>query len=97
MMDTDEKLELERRLKNESSPGYRYSEDYYRRYFSSSPDLGKMIAEGKAKLDELRKTNTDWFKVLLRNDIYQKHNLSVRGGNQKTSYYASVNYSYQGG
>ena len=97
MMDTDEKLELERRLKNESSPGYRYSEDYYRRYFSSSPDLEKMIAEGKAKLDELRKTNTDWFKVLLRNDIYQKHNLSVRGGNQKTSYYASVNYSYQGG
>ena len=83
MMDTDEKLELERRLKNESSPGYRYSEDYYRRYFSSSPDLEKMIAEGKSKLDELRKTNTDWFKVLLRNDIYQKHNLSVRGGNQK--------------
>ena len=97
MMETDEKLELERRLKNVEAPGYRYSEDYYRRYFANDPDLDKMIAEGKAILDKLRQTNTDWFKELLRNDFYQRHNLSVRGGNSKTSYYASANYSYQGG
>lgn len=97
MMETDEKLELERRLKNVEAPGYRYSEDYYRRYFAKDPDLDKMIAEGKALLDKLRQTNTDWFKELLRNDFYQRHNLSVRGGNSKTSYYASANYSYQGG
>ncbi len=97
MMETDEKLELERRLKNVEAPGYRYSEDYYRRYFAKDPDLDKMIAEGKAVLDKLRQTNTDWFKELLRNDFYQRHNLSVRGGNSKTSYYASANYSYQGG
>ena len=97
MMETDEKLELERRLKNTEAPGYRYSEDYFRRYYSKDPDLDQMIAEGKAILDELRKTNTDWFKELLRNDFYQRHNLSVRGGNSKTSYYASANYSYQGG
>ena len=97
MMQTDEKLELERRLKNAEAPGYRYSEDYYRRYFSKDPDLDKMIAEGQAVLDRLRQTNTDWFKELLRNDFYQRHNLSVRGGNEKTSYYASANYSYQGG
>jgi TonB-linked SusC/RagA family outer membrane protein len=97
MMETDEKLELERRLKNPEAPGYRYSEDYYRRYFSKDPDLDKMIAEGQALLDELRKTNTDWFNELLRNDFYQRHNVSVRGGNSQTSYYASANYSYQGG
>ncbi len=97
MMDTDEKLELERRLQNVNAPGYFYSEDYYKRYYANSPDLERMIADGKAKLDELRKTNTDWFKELLRNDFYQRHNLSVRGGNSKTSYYASANYSYQGG
>lgn len=97
MMETDEKLELERRLKNVEAPGYRYSEDYYRRYFAKDPDLDKMIAEGNALLDKLRQTNTDWFKELLRNDFYQRHNLSVRGGNSKTSYYASANYSYQGG
>ena len=97
MMETDEKLELERRLKNAEAPGYRYSEDYYRRYFAKDPNLDQMIAEGKAVLDRLRQTNTDWFKELLRNDFYQRHNLSVRGGNEKTSYYASANYSYQGG
>lgn len=97
MMQTDEKLELERRLKNAEAPGYRYSEDYYRRYHSKDPNLDQMIAEGQAILDRLRQTNTDWFKELLRNDFYQRHNLSVRGGNEKTSYYASANYSYQGG
>ena len=44
MMETDEKLELERRLKNVEAPGYRYSEDYYRRYFSKDPNLDQMIA-----------------------------------------------------
>ena len=97
MMDSAEKLELERLLKNEEAPGYRYSEDYYRRYFPNDPNLDQMIAEGAAILDKLRQTNTDWFKTLLRNDFYQRHNLSVRGGTSKTSYYASANYSYQGG
>jgi TonB-dependent SusC/RagA subfamily outer membrane receptor len=93
MMGTDEKLELERRLKNPEAPGYRYSEDYYRRFHGSDPDLEALIAHGKAKLDELRKTNTDWFNELLRNDFYQRHNLSVRGGNESTSYYASASYN----
>lgn len=97
MMETDEKLELERRLKNPNTPGYRYSEDYYKKMYPTSPDLEEMIADGKAKLEELRKTNTDWFKILLRNSYYHRHNLSVRGGSNKTSYYASANYSYQGG
>lgn len=97
MMGTDEKLELERRLKNVEAPGYRYSEDYYRKYYGSDPNLNELIAQGKAVLDELRRTNTDWYKELLRNDFYQRHNLSVRGGNDKTSYYASASYNYQGG
>lgn len=97
MMDSAEKLELERLLKNPEAPGYRYSEDYYRRYYPTDPNLDQMIAEGQSILDQLRQTNTDWFKTLLRNDFYQRHNLSVRGGNSKTSYYASANYSYQGG
>ena len=97
MMDTEEKLELERRLKNPEAPGYRYSPEYYKKYYAGDPDLDQKIAEGQAFLDELKKTNTDWFKELLRNDVYHRHNLSIRGGNSKTSYYASANYNYQGG
>lgn len=97
MMETDEKLELERRLRNPSAPGYLYSEEYIRMSNPGAPDIDALVAAGQARLDELRKTNTDWFKELLRNDFYQRHNLSIRGGNSKTSYYASANYSYQGG
>ena len=97
MMESAEKLELERRLKNPEAPGYRYSEDYYRKYYGSDPNLSEMIAHGKSVLDGLRNINTDWFNELLRNDFYQRHNLSVRGGNESTSYYASANYNYQGG
>lgn len=97
MMDSAEKLELERLLQNESAPGYLYSEDYLRKYHSSDPDLEEQIANGKAKLDELRNINTDWYKELLRNNVYQRHNLSVKGGNDQTTYYISGSYSYQGG
>lgn len=97
MMDSAEKLELERLIGNEETPGYRYSEDYFRKYYAQSPNLEQMIAGGKAKLDSLRNINTDWFNELLRNSIYHRHNVSVRGGNDKTTYFLSANYSYQGG
>ena len=97
MMDTDEKLELERRMGNPEAPGYLYSEDYYRKYFASAPNLDALIAEGASKLDSLRNIHTDWFKELLRNSLYQRHNISLRGGNDQTTYFLSANYSYQGG
>ncbi|MDO4770792.1 SusC/RagA family TonB-linked outer membrane protein [Porphyromonas sp.] len=97
MMDTEEKLELERRLQNPAAPGYRYSEDYFRRYHGTSPDLDKMILEGRAVLDSLRGIHTDWFDELIRLNTYQQHNLSVRGGTKKTSYAISMGYVHQGG
>ena len=80
VMRSDEKLELERLMMNEATPGYRYSEDYYRRRYPNSPDLPAMIASGQAVLDSLRGINTDWFNELMRVAMYQNHNLSVRGG-----------------
>ena len=97
MMDSREKLELERRLENTATPGYRYSEDYYRKYHANDPNLQSLIARGQQILDSLSRINTDWFKELLRNNFYQEHNLSARGGTEQTSFYASLNYSQQGG
>lgn len=97
MMDSAEKLELERLLQSTSTPGYLYSEDYYRKYFSNNPDLEQLIADGESKLEDLRNTHTDWFKTLLRDNLYQRHNISIKGGNEQTTYYISGNYSYQGG
>ncbi|MCH4895988.1 SusC/RagA family TonB-linked outer membrane protein [Marinilabiliaceae bacterium JC040] len=97
MMDSKEKLELERLIQNPALPGYRFSEDYYRRYYSNDPNLKSMIAKGKVKLDSLSNINTDWFKELTRMNLFQSHSLGIRGGTDKSQYYYSVNYSKQGG
>lgn len=97
VMRSAEKLELERLMMNEATPGYRYSADYYRKRYPGNPNLDAMIAQGEAVLDSLRAINTDWFNELIRVAMYQNHNLSVRGGNDKTSYFVSGNIATQGG
>ncbi|MBR1689001.1 MAG: SusC/RagA family TonB-linked outer membrane protein [Prevotella sp.] len=97
MMHSAEKLELERLLQNPETPGYRYSADYYNRYYADAPNLSQLISDGEALLDSLRGINTDWFDQLLRTNVYHRHSLSIKGGSGGTAYYISGNYSYQGG
>lgn len=97
MMQSAEKLELERRLQNPLAPGYLYSADYLRRTFPTATDLPERIAAAQQVLDSLSRINTDWFDELVRPNLYQAHNLSLRGGNDATSYYISTNFSSQGG
>jgi TonB-linked outer membrane protein, SusC/RagA family/TonB-dependent outer membrane receptor, SusC/RagA subfamily, signature region len=97
MMNSSEKLELERLLQNPETPGYRYSADYFNKYYSNSPMLSELISNGNKTLDSLRNINTDWFNILIRNSFYQKHNISIKGGSESTTYYASANYTKQGG
>ena len=97
LMDTEEKLELERLLQNPAAPGYRFSRDYYERYHASDPNKEQLIAEGEMRLSALKGIHTDWFKELIHNNFYQKHNMSIKGGNGNTTYYLSGNYTYQGG
>ena len=80
-----------------NSRGYRYSADYYNKYHADDPNLPQLIAAGQQKLDELKNINTDWFHELIRNSLYQKHNVSIRGGSEETTYYVSANYTQQGG
>ena len=50
--------------------------------------------------DELIKMidrNTDWFDVLYRNAVTQSHALSINGGNDRTTYYASLGFDKQPG
>lgn len=97
MMSSSEKLELERLIQNPETPGYRFSADYYNRFHSTDPNLQNLIAQGALKLDSMRNINTDWFDELLHTSLYQKHNLSLKGGSSATSYYISANYTQQGG
>lgn len=97
MMDTAEKLELERLLQNPETPGYRYSADYFYKYHADDPNLQQLIAHGQTVLDSLAGIHTDWYQELLRNSLYQKHNVSIRGGSDRTTYFISANYTAQGG
>lgn len=97
LMDSAEKLELERLIRNPEAPGYRYSADYYNKYEAHNPLKDQLIAEGVQILDSLRSINTDWFDELVRNSTYTKHNLCLRGGNTDNSYYISFDYAHQGG
>ena len=49
------------------------------------------------KINQLRNTNTDWFKVLFRTAQSHSHNLSIRGGSEEMTYYASVNFQEKNG
>ncbi len=41
--------------------------------------------------------DTDWYKEVYQTSFSQNHNLSINGGNEKTSYYFSAGYSDQDG
>lgn len=50
-------------------------------------------AEFKTAVNNLETRNTDWFKVLFRNAFNMTHAINMSGGNGKTTYYASLNYT----
>lgn len=50
-------------------------------------------AEFKERVATIETRNTDWFKILFRNEISMQHSLSLSGGNARTVYYASASYS----
>ncbi len=111
MMHTEEKLEIERLMKSTNAPGYLLSPDFYEeaqlrdvqniylQQYGIKPSLERNIykAFATAHLDSLKQIDTDWFNELLHTNIYQSHNLSLRGGNKDIAYYVSANYSKQGG
>jgi TonB-linked SusC/RagA family outer membrane protein len=61
-------------------------------------DLGnKLQQQGSSVIIDDQGGNTNWFNAVTRTPISHSHNLSISGGNDKTTYYGSVNYrNFQG-
>ena len=111
MMQTEEKLEIERRMRNVNTPGYLFSSDFistatlsdlrqaYLSFLGIAPTWTRdeYLAYGARQLDSLRRIETDWWKLLIRPNTYQSHNLSLRGGSKEVTYYVSGNFTRQGG
>lgn len=47
------------------------------------------------QVQALEENNTDWFDLLFRNTLMQRHNLSLSGGNDRAAYYASGSVALQ--
>ncbi len=59
----------------------------------TAADYRNLIEEGvRSESDDLG-YSTDWLKEITRTPVSQEHNLTIRGGNAKTNYLASVNYN----
>ncbi len=97
LMNSSEKLELERRLKNSVAPGYLYSKDYILRKYGGTPLYPIKLREGQRILDSLRNINTNWYKELVHTRSYQKHDINFRNSSEKMSYLLSLGYFHQGG
>lgn len=57
--------------------------------------INKVITqqEFNEKVTQLERNNTDWFDELFRHAINQNHTLSINGGSDKSTFYASFGYN----
>lgn len=58
---------------------------------------GALPADAQKEINALRLINTDWNDILLRNAFSQEYNLSISGGNERTTFYTSLGYSKENG
>lgn len=99
MMNSSQRLQFEEILQDPNYPGWQYSRKNPYKIIN-----GQQVAKteedytiGDKKLEELKATNTNWKKLLLRNVITTSHYLGMGGGNAKNNHYSSVSYYKQEG
>ncbi|SMG24642.1 SusC/RagA family TonB-linked outer membrane protein [Sphingobacterium psychroaquaticum] len=64
----------------------------FERYFIDLTDKKITWEEFNQRVNYLETVNTDWFKHLFRTSFSNRQNLSVSGGDEKTTFYASGSY-----
>ncbi|UYQ95392.1 SusC/RagA family TonB-linked outer membrane protein [Chitinophaga horti] len=95
-MNAKEKVAFERGIRDDFYPPYESGGRVIQ--LLSLADKGAIsYADAEARIAELENTNTDWIKELYRVAQSQSHNISLSGGNTKTTYYAGFNYQDQQG
>ncbi len=93
MMNTQEILQYEERLKLANTPGWNYS--------PNNPAYQSSTPEQQARFDFLRdslgRINTDYADLLFRQGLSQTHEINISGGSEKTRFYLSGGYFDQQG
>lgn len=109
LMNSTQKLAWEQELWNEySASGYDATINGNSRHYPVIGIVGQIRSgygdfkvwskdQQDAYITSLGSQTTDWFDVLFRNSISTSHNISVSGGDDKTTYYISGGYSNNNG
>ncbi|TDQ75401.1 SusC/RagA family TonB-linked outer membrane protein [Sphingobacterium yanglingense] len=99
MMNSKERIDVNREMINRgffnaNSPAageYNTVSDF-ERYFIDVMDKKLTWDQFNQNVNYLETVNTDWFQHLFRTSITNRQNLSVSGGDEKTTFYASGSY-----
>ncbi len=74
--------------------GYLNTQSIYKQLdMLSAADYRQQIAAGTRSVGDDLGATTDWMKEITRTPVSQVHNVTLRGGNAKTNYLASLNYN----
>ena len=77
--------------------GYVTTDVVARKYDVLNAEQYRQIAEEYDFTPDDADADTDWFDEVTRTPVSHSHNLSLNGGTEKTTYYASLNYrNFQG-
>ena len=104
LMNTEEKLAYEQSIWDEFSAKGFANGTWYPRIgiigqirSGYGQFAGMSTAEQDAYIEELKKTDTDWFQELFRNTVSTSHSVSLSGGTEKMTYYVSGGMSTNNG
>ena len=96
LMNTSEKLAYEQGIWDEFSAAGYASGGWYPRVgiigqirSGYGQFAGMSVAEQDAYIEQLKKTDTNWFKELMHNTVSTSHYVSASGGSDKLTYYVS--------
>ena len=104
LLDSDQKVGLELDLLR-SDYTFRENKGDVSRILTSMGELNAyktggwdaLTADAQSAISNLRHQHTDWNDILMRTAFTQDYGVSVSGGGNKATYYASVGYSNQQG
>lgn len=95
MMNSAQKIEFERGIYADF-PGLDLGGRVYQ--LLKKADLGTISrTDAEAEIQKLSETNTNWFDAIFRTGQSHNHNVTLSGGDERTQYYASLNYLSQQG
>lgn len=92
-MNSKERIEVSKEIEERGLPfGVQPARVSYEGALMDLYDRTITYEEFQQKVKRLEEVNTDWFDIIYRTSLTQKHNLSVSGANDKVNYYFSGSF-----